>query len=75
MPLKLSEVSLQDEVFEDVRDLQRITNQSRGKIYKDMQRNLLDRPIKLGKKSVWLRSQRIDYMRKLIAASEAHMAA
>jgi predicted DNA-binding transcriptional regulator AlpA len=63
--------ALENESFEDVRDLMRITKQSRGKLYLDMQRNLLVRPIKLGRKSVWLRSQRVEYMRRLIEASES----
>ena len=60
---------LADETFEDVRDLMRITNQCRGKIYIDIKRKLLDRPIKLGRKSVWLRSQRVAYMQRLIELS------
>jgi predicted DNA-binding transcriptional regulator AlpA len=67
--------SLEDEIFEDVRDLMRITKQSRPKLYKDMKANILPRPIKLGRKSVWLRSQRVEYMRRLIEASESSVAA
>jgi len=70
MAVRKTSVDLDAETFEDVRDLMRITRQSRGKIYKDMQANLLVRPIKLGRKSVWLRSQRVEYMKKLIMASE-----
>jgi len=47
----------------------RITNQCRGKIYIDIKRKLLDRPIKLGRKSVWLRSQRVAYTQRLIELS------